>query len=109
MLWGYMAVSFPWLQTAESLPEGEFLFFAVSSQPESEIVAAVSLSAGVLWIDEFIMHDGIGVAFGPFHRYAVLEPGNFPYWHLVASGTWNGQRSDFNFPKFAFQASADDP
>jgi len=109
MLWGNMALSFPWLRTTERLPKGEFAFSAVPSQPESEIVAAVSLRGGVLWIDEFILHDGIGVAFGPFHRYAVLEPGNFPHWHLAAVGTWKGPRGDFDFPKHERQASGDDP
>ena len=77
--------------------------------PSPKYVAAVSLRAGVLWIDEFILHDGIGVAFGPFHRYAVLKPGSFPDWHFVASGTWNGQHGDFDFAKNAFRASVGDP
>jgi len=109
ILWGYRALSFPWLETAGRLPKGEFAFSAAPSQPESEIIAAASLRTGVIWIDEFILHDGIGVAFGQFNRYAVLEPGNFPNWHLVAAGTYQGERGDFDFPKFATLATVGDP
>jgi hypothetical protein len=109
VFWGYRALTFPWLETAGRLPKGEFAFSKAPSQPESEIVAAASLRAGVIWIDEFVLHEGIGVAFGPFGRYAVLEPGNFPHWHITATGSWRGQRGDFDFPKFAELASVGDP
>jgi hypothetical protein len=105
MLWAYMALSFPWLQTAGRLPKGNFAFTAAPSQPESEVIAAVSFRSGVIWVDEFILHDGIGVAFGPFHRYVVLAPGNFPDWHALDSGVWNGQRSEFDFSKYTSQVS----
>jgi hypothetical protein len=107
MLWAYMA--FPWLQTAGRLPNGDFAFSPAASQPESEIIAAVSFHSGVIWVDECILHDGIGVAFGPFHRYVVLAPRNFPDWHVVDSGVWSGQRSEFNFSKYSAQAFWGDP
>lgn len=109
LLWGYRALTFPWLETAGRLPKGEFAFASVPSQLESEIVAATSLRAGVIWIDEFVLHEGIGVAFGPFSRYAVLEPGNFPYWQVTATGSWQGQRGDFDFPTYSALASRGDP
>jgi hypothetical protein len=104
MIWAYMALTFPWLQTAGRLPKGDFAFTAAPSQPESEVIAAVSFRSGVFWVDEFILHDGIGVAFGPFHRYVVLAPRNFPDWHVVDSGVWNGPRSEFDFTKYSAQA-----
>ena len=67
VFWGYRALTFPWLETAGRLPKGEFAFSKAPSQPESDIVAAASLRAGVIWIDEFVLHERFS-DFGLHHR-----------------------------------------
>ena len=99
LVWIWRASTFPWLETAGRTQKADFGFRQIKAREESEIIALEALKGRVYWIDEFVLHDGIGVAFGQGGNYAVIapSPAGFPDWNLISKGNWDGNRSDFEF------------